>query len=578
MRFIENEEGFVLRGATYGARIVRAAVPVAAFSFDGRPMAELAMVSTLDTPQVKEKLSRVRISSLEREGGALRVELTAESNVWKARRFVWRFEPGRVTYHHEAEGNEALGRCYFFSSGRPGLYDAGDSDGYHTNAAFLVPHYHTFNPNLANVTEFDISQPGFVGVGRSENVGHADYVNIERYYGLFSPAPLCFAFHQDEAAMGLGIGAKPGAYRFGGLEYSGCLKFGASFHVQYMGYTRAEGTFASPEAVLVFGYSPFACLERYVGWVDERGYGTDFRFPEAPWHRRPIFCGWAEQTALCPAGEEPCDRATQENYEDWAKELDARGVPYGTIVVDDKWQKEYGTFEIDKEKWPDMPGFVRRQHEKGRRVLLWIPAYQAEGVPEEFCAKDAEGNSLFAVPGIEGYDAFVREGVMRLVRETDIDGFKEDWIGRTGDRPGIENYGVLHGIELVRRFQYVVHDALHAVKPDALLETQTPNPLFRESSDMLRLNDIWFATRDLPEMMRERARIARIAGWELLDCDNASPTVIDEWIRYTQLQPYLGVPSLYFLTETESSHERMTRAQSDYLRSIWREYIVRNAL
>ena len=144
--------------------------------------------------------------------------------------------------------------------------------------------------------------------------------------------------------------------------------------------------------------------------------------------------------------------------------------------------------------------------------------------------------------------------------------------------PGIENYGVLHGIELVRRFQYVVHDALHAVKPDALLETQTPNPLFRESSDMLRLNDIWFATRDLPEMMRERARIARIAGWELLDCDNASPTVIDEWIRYTQLQPYLGVPSLYFLTETESSHERMTRAQSDYLRSIWREYIVRNAL
>lgn len=253
-------------------------------------------------------------------------------------------------------------------------------------------------------------------------------------------------------------------------------------------------------------------------------------------------------------------------------------MPYGTIVVDDKWQKEYGTFEVDKEKWPDMPGFVRRQHEKGRRVLLWIPAYQAEGVPEEFCAKDAEGNPLFAVPGVEGYDAFVREGVMRLVRETDIDGFKEDWIGRTGDCPGIENYGVLHGIELVRRFQYVVHDALHAVKPDALLETQTPNPLFRESSDMLRLNDIWFATRDLPEMMRERARIARIAGWELLDCDNASPTVIDEWIRYTQLQPYLGVPSLYFLTETESSHERMTRAQSDYLRSIWREYIVRNAL
>lgn len=246
--------------------------------------------------------------------------------------------------------------------------------------------------------------------------------------------------------------------------------------------------------------------------------------------------------------------------------------------MDDKWQKHYGTFEVDEDKWPDMPGFVRRQHEKGRRVLLWIPAYQAEGVPEAFCAKDDTGKPLFAAPGMAEYDAFVREGIMRLVQKTDIDGFKEDWIGRTGERPGIRDYGILHGIEMVRRFQYVVHDALHSVKADALLETQTPNPLFRESSDMLRLNDIWFATRELSEMMRERARIARIAGWKLLDCDNASPTTIDEWMQYAQVQPHLGVPSLYFLTETESSHEPMTRAQSDYLAAIWRKYIHNQAL
>ena len=578
MRFVEMEDGFVLRGAAYEARMIKGSMPVAAFSFDGRPMAELAMASTLDTQETKEKLSHVQIHAVDREGDALRVELTAQSNVWKSRRFIWKFEPGRVIYHHRAEGTGALGRCFFFSSGRPGLYDPGDSDGYNTNAAFLVPGYHTFNPNLANRTEFDISQPGFVGVGRSESIGHAGYINIERYYGLFSPGPLCFAFHQGDAAMGLGIGAKPGAYRFNGLEYSGCMKFGASFHVQYMGYTRAEGAFTSPEAVLVFGYGPFACLEHYVDWIDAYHYGTQFRFPEAPWHRRPIFCGWAEQTALCPAEQEPSARATQTNYEAWAQELDARGVPYGTIVVDDKWQKHYGTFEVDEEKWPDMPGLMRRQHEKGRRVLLWIPAYQAEGVPEAFCAKDEAEKPLFAAPGMAQYDAFVREGIIRLVRKTDIDGFKEDWIGRTGDRPGIRDYGILHGIEMVRRFQYVVHDALHSVKPDALLETQTPNPLFRESSDMLRLNDIWFATRELSEMMRERARIARIAGWKLLDCDNASPTTIDEWMRYAQAQLHLGVPSLYFLTETESSHEPMTRAQGDYLAAIWREYIRKQAL
>ena len=79
-------------------------------------------------------------------------------------------------------------------------------------------------------------------------------------------------------------------------------------------------------------------------------------------------------------------------------------------------------------------------------------------------------------------------------------------------------------------------------------------------------------------MMRDRARIARMAGWQLLDCDNAGATIIPEWIQYQQLQPKLGVPSLYFLTETESSHEPMTRAQCDYMSALWREYIERNGL
>lgn len=577
MQFIETKQGFLLRGAEYEARVLQADVPVAVFAFDGREIAELAMVSTLDGQNKKEKLTEVRIAAVDREGETLRVELTAQSNVWESRRFVWVFEQERATYRHYAQGKGDLGRCYFFSSGRPGLYDAGDSDGYHTNAAFLTPYYHTFNSNLANVTDFDISQPGFVGVGRSECVGRADYINMERYYGIFSPAPLCFAFYHEQACMGLGIGAKPGDYRFNGLEYSGCLKYASCFYVQYMGYTHVDGCFESPEAVLNFDYAPFGCLKRYVDWIDERGYGTDFRFDEAAWHRQPIFCGWAEQTALCPSDMEPADRATQANYEQWVEELDSRGIPYGTIVIDDKWQKEYGTFEVDREKWPDMAGFVRRQHEKGKRVLLWIPAYQIQGIPEAYCTRDETGKPLFAAVGYEPYDRFVRESVIRLVQETDIDGFKEDWIGRTGDRPGLENYP-LHGLEMVRRFQFVVHDALHQAKPDALLETQTPNPLFRESSDMLRLNDIWFATRNLSEMMRERARIARVAGWKVLDCDNASPTTMEEWINYAQVQPHLGVPSLYFLTETESSHEHMEKGHSDFLASIWHNYIERNGL
>lgn len=577
MRWVENRQGYLLRGASYEAFIKLLDVPAVEFSFDGRAMSQLAMASVLDTPDCKEHLADVRIEKMTQEGEALCVSLCAASDVWQEHRFEWKFWKDHVSYRHHVKGEGALGRCHFFSSGIPEMYAPGTSAGYHTNAAFMTPHYRTFNVNLANVIDFDISQPGFVGIGKSECVSSAEYTNSERWFGLFSPAPLVFAFYHGAATMSIGIGAKPGEYRFNGLEYSGCLRDASCFYVQYDGFTSAEGSFTSPEAVIHFGYSPFECLERYIAWVDESGYGTQFRFPEAPWHRGPIFCGWAEQTALCEPGIPAGFRATQANYEAWVAELERRGVPVRTIVIDDKWQKYYGRFEVDTDKWPDMPGFVRRQHEKGRRVLLWIPGYQAEGAPEAFCAKDEEGKALFAVPGNEEYDAFLRESIVKLVRETDVDGFKEDWIGRTGRR-GLRDYGKLHGIELLRRFQFILHDALHSVKPDGLLETQTPNPLMRESSDMLRLNDIWYATRELPEMMRDRARIARIAGWEICDCDNASASIIEEWIQYQQLQPKIGVPSLYFLTETEASHEKMTQAQCDYMSALWREYIERNAL
>jgi hypothetical protein len=273
-----------------------------------------------------------------------------------------------------------------------------------------------------------------------------------------------------------------------------------------------------------------------------------------------------------------CSLCTQQNYEMWVREVDGLGLPIGTIVIDDKWQKAYGTFEVDTEKWPDMPGFVRAQHEKGRRVLLWIPGYHAEGLPTEYCSLDEEGKPMYAHPGNPAYDGYLRGQIIRLVRETDADGFKEDWIGATASAPAVRNYGATHGIELIRQFQRIVYDALHEVKPDALMETQTPNPLFRDCSDMLRLNDIFFSTRDLPEMMRDRARIARIAGWQVIDCDNASSTTAAEWFRYALLQPHIGVPSLYCIGEMESSHERIQSAHFAYLRAIMEEYNRHNGL
>jgi hypothetical protein len=106
-----------------------------------------------------------------------------------------------------------------------------------------------------------------------------------------------------------------------------------------------------------------------------------------------------------------------------------------------------------------------------------------------------------------------------------------------------------------------------------MVETQTTNALFRDSSDVIRLNDIFYSSRNVTEMMRLRASIANITGWPLVDTDNASSTNLKEWWNYMQAQPSIGIPALYFVTRTEATQESPSDADWRYLAALWRQYI-----
>jgi hypothetical protein len=159
------------------------------------------------------------------------------------------------------------------------------------------------------------------------------------------------------------------------------------------------------------------------------------------------------------------------------------------------------------------------------------------------------------------------------VADLGVDGFKEDWIGGVSRASGLTLHAPLFGIEFARRFQFILYDEAHRWKPDAMVETQTPNPLFRESSDVLRLNDVWYGSRGVAEMMKRRARIARIAGWSLVDCDNASSTNLEEWWAYMLQQPAIGIPALYFVYQTESTREEVPDSKWRQLAEIWNAYV-----
>jgi hypothetical protein len=538
---------------------------------DGQAVFVVPVVAGLASSSQQEHLSGVEYT-LTKTGGTYELDARATSDLWTARRFEWRFFPDRIEFQQFATGHGKLGRSYFLSNGVSNRWDNGTTAGFGWDAAINADRYFAPNPNHANQYEFDIAMPQIMGFSVGRQPDSEDDFRPERMTGLFAPPPLFLAFHMDKTWTGIGIGAKPGDYQFPALEYTGLRYAGASFFVDYMGYRAIDGEFASPVLDINFAYDPKDALAGYTGWLDKKGFSTESGAKDALWHHLPVFCGWAEQTVeSIPQGGAPNKLATQANYEKWLAKLEERGLPVGTVVIDDKWQKGYGTFEVDPEKWPDMKGFVAAQHAKGRHVLLWVPVAHAEGLPEALCIM-VEGKCMGADVGKPEYESYLRPRIRHLVEEIGVDGFKEDWVGAPA-APGLPLTGTATGIEFVRRFQWILWSEAHQTKPDAMVETQTVNALFRESSDLIRLNDIWYGAREVPTMMQLRARIAKISGWPLVDTDNASSTNLKEWWKYMQAQPSIGIPALYFVTRTESTQETPSEEQWKALAALWQSYV-----
>jgi hypothetical protein len=554
----------------YSVSLQKGDVPSLLIYVEHQQIFRLPVVSGISSSGKLEVLTQIELrqepASSDRP---LTLMAVAHSSLWQQRRFVWKFYPDHIEFQHFASGSATVERCYFFSNGVSGKYFNGDTAGVQSNSTIYADKY--FTPRVAHSDQhyYTIAMPDRIGVAAADTDSEYERLNAST---LFAPAPLARAFRRGGRWVSVGIGTTPGAYNFNGFDYSGSRYAGASFFVDEQ--NREPGKdFASPVAALHFGYSEFEVLKDYVRWIDASGFGTEHRYPDVPWHHLPIFCGWAEQTLIAPGyivGAH--DHATQENYENWIRILEERGLPVGTIVIDDKWQKHYGTFDVDVSKWPDLPGFIARQHAKGRHVLLWVPAHQSEGLPRELTVQ-RKGLAIAGDVSNPAYEAFLRTQIKHLVKDVGVDGFKEDWLDGIWDYSDVAQHAPLFGIEFLRKFQFILYDETHKWKPDAMVETQTPNPLFRESSDVLRLNDIYYASRDVTEMMRLRARIAWIAGWPLVDCDNASETDLEEWWQYMEAQPTIGIPALYFVSRMESTGEVVPPEMWKRLASIWRDYV-----
>lgn len=115
------------------------------------------------------------------------------------------------------------------------------------------------------------------------------------------------------------------------------------------------------------------------------------------------------------------------------------------------------------------------------------------------------------------------------------------------------------------------YETVKEVKPDALVIGQSPNPYFAGAQDMLRLGDIYtHHAESVAEEMSFRAAMARIANpsW-LIDTDGWPMPSLVALREYVDLQPAIGVPSLYYVSHLDTTGQALTPDDYARIRRAW---------
>ena len=498
------------------------------------------------------------------------VSVTCASSVWRTKRYTIRCASDRFTYEIAVEGRGQLGEVNYFggySSANPrwgsGFFESGQSFTRGFNP----------EPNSDEVNYFGSGEGATIDLMGVPLPGRGDW--------FFTPPPFWYGFEHKHGWVGMGIEAMPGENLFTRYAYHG-RRNGFHLTLDYEGYTQVNGWYMLPAVGFDFGEEPFSVLQAHVlalqsaGYIpggDRDGYGSKEKIPT--WWQEPIFCGWGAQSYLARRdhGRAP-DYARQKEYEEFIHELEDKGIEPGIIVIDDKWQKTYGENKVDEQKWPDLPAFIRQQHEHGRKVLLWLKAWDAEGIPVDECIRNGGGRVVSVDPTNPAFEQRLRGAVRRMLSTNgyDADGFKVDFTARIPSGPGMCLYGELWGLELMKRYLRIIYEEAKQVKSEALIMTHTPHPYLADVVDMIRLNDI-NGRKDVNQAMQLRARVASIACPEaIIDTDNWPMTDRKEWRRYMKLQTDLGVPSLYYVSHIDSTKEPLRVEDYRLIQKIWEQH------
>ena len=594
----------VVRTGNYSLSIAPRRAQAVLAGPDGAVWTSLSLIASVDrTDLVDETTNVMPVAVTAMPGGDVVITMDADSSAWLTHRTTLRCTPDDV-------------RISVTVSGRGTLADVSILGG---RAVLSSQAAGTFRSSIRFASVFVPTPTDPVHVvrpaGYAAQIGVVGDAEPGRLHGIFSPPPLCFALGRQlaDAATEMPAGDWLGMSIVAGVEDLGfttvrydALDGGFLVRLAYEGHTRVEGEWSSPELVLRGAQSPIAAISDYRDDLARRGWAPGLA-ARIPWSHEPIFCGWGAQcahaahlarTAGLPAVDGPAglvlpqgaesapDMARQVLYDHWLGRLEERDIRPGTIVIDDRWQADYGTNTVDTDKWPDLRGWIAERHAEDQHVLLWLKAWDPGGLPAGLCVVDSFGRPVSADPSNPAYLEELRRQVTFMVSPDglDADGFKVDFTQRAPSGASLRSYGDTHpesavwGIAALHLLIGTITQAARAAKPDALIVTHTVHPSFGDVTDMIRLNDVlerdtMRAPVSVVDQLGFRHAIAKAAlPGHPIDTDQWPMPGRAEWLEYALAQIARGVPALYYVESVDNTGEQITNDDLDLIAKSWRDY------
>ncbi len=494
---------------------------------------------------------------------------TAESNLWDKKLYTLKIENDMLIYSVKVEGKGKLGKVKYLCG-----------TDFNTSGYYL--------PAIHGEGEVN---PHYLMTRSSEN-------NLT----FLTPAPLCYIFEMEENPLSVGVGllAKKGTYNFDHFNYE-YDNMRCSFVTDFYEYTQVFKEFELPSIIINTGKNEEDVLRKYAGYHYDNGYcNKDIRTPVKWWYG-PLFCGWgdqwvsltkkqksknkelnwAEQVEGKPVEEiilSALDASNETEYRRMLKQCKEKDITISAFIIDDKWQKEYGTLEADKSKWPDMRKFIDECHQQGLKVMLWIKLWNCEGLSKEECVLKND-EAIYVDPTSPAYIKRLEKSLYRLLGSGEgcynADGFKLDFanIMPLGEGLKIHEKGI-YGIELLKRLLSLYYGISKKIKPDALISNSCAHPYFREVTDMFRLHDYYAASNNGYSNLKTRTMLGKtMLGDDILvDTDGMSGSRRRDAMLGFRNCTKFGVPDLYgielFGFLTDEDWMEVSKIYKEYYQSI----------